>query len=296
MLPADAPNLLSLDLFLSVVELGSLSAAAAAHGVAQPSASARIRQLERQVGLELLERGPNGSRPTEAGRMLAEWSVRVLVPFDEMLRSIGALRSGAETSLRVAASFTIAEHLLPRWLAGLRRSQPNIEVQLEVVNSAGVVARVRSGSAELGFIEGTGPVRGLRSKVIADDDLVVVVDPEHDWSRRRRPLSARELAATPLVVREAGSGTREALVAALAAAGHALTTPVLTFASTSAVRAAVESGAGAGVLSRLAVADALAAGRLVEVSTEGLDLSRTLRAVWGTGPPGPAARALLRQP
>jgi DNA-binding transcriptional LysR family regulator len=258
--------------------------------------AASARQLERQVGLELLDRGPNGSTPTEPGRMLAEWSVRVLDPFDELLRSVSALRSAAEDSLRVAASFTIAEHLLPRWLGSLRRSSANVEVQLEVVNTARVLERVRSGAVELGFIEGAGPVRGLRSKVVAHDDLVVVCDPGHGWSRRRRPVSAHDLAACPLVTREAGSGTRDALVAALASEGLAMVPPILELASTSAVRAAVESGAGAGVLSRLAVADALAAGRLVEVRTDGLDLGRTLRAVWATKQPSPAARALLSQP
>lgn len=294
-LPADAPNVMSLDLFVSVVHLGSLSAAAASHGISQPSASARIRQLERQVGVELLTRGPNGSTPTPNGRLVAEWAQRVLDPLAELVRSVAVLRAG-DTSVRIAASYTIAEHLLPRWLGALRRTQPDIEVDLEVVNSAAVLQAVRSGDVELGFVEGAGAVRGLQTKTVAHDDLVVVVEPGHGWSRRRRPLTPSVLASTALVTREQGSGTRDALESALAERGHLLADPSLELASTSAVRAAAESGAGPAVLSRLAVADALVGGRLVEVPVEGLALDRELRAVWSTGRLSPAARALLRQP
>lgn len=205
-LPADAPGLASLDLFVSVVQLGSLSAAASAHGISQPSASARIRQLERQLGLELLTRGPNGSVPTSAGRMVAEWAQRVLDPLDDLLRSTAALRAGNETNVRVAASYTIAEHLLPRWLSALRRVHPDVDVELLVVNTAGVLDQVRAGDVELGFIEGAGPVQGLQTRVVAHDDLVVVVDPTHGGlvaagpSRRSSSLRLRWSPGRPVRV------------------------------------------------------------------------------------------------
>lgn len=164
-LPADAPNVASLDLFVSVVELGSLSAAAAAHGISQPSASARMRQLERQLKLELLTRGPNGSTPTAAGGLVTEWAQRVLDSLDDLLTSTGALRA-ADTSIEVAASYTVAEHLLPRWLATVRRVHPDTSVELEVVNSSTVLERVRSGQAQLGFIESSAPVHGLQSSPV----------------------------------------------------------------------------------------------------------------------------------
>ncbi|MGK5643173.1 LysR substrate-binding domain-containing protein, partial [Streptomyces sp. URMC 126] len=111
----------------------------------------------------------------------------------------------------------------------------------------------------------------------------------HPWARRRAPLTRAELAATPLILRESGSGTRQVLDAALAAE-NGPAEPLLELASTTAVKAAVVSGAGPSVLSELAVGDELAARRLVEVSVAGLSLRRDLRAVWPLGqrPVGPA--------
>ena len=279
---ADAPTIASLDLFVSVVELGSLSAAARAHGMSQPSASARIRHLERQVGFELLTRGPGGSVPTAAGVLVADWSRTVLGAFDELQTAVSSLRTQA-TSLRVAASYTVAEHLLPRWLGRLRAMHPEAHLELEVVNSASVLERVRSGNAQLGFIETPGSTAGLRSRLVGRDELAVVVAPSHPWARLRRPLSVTELAAMPLVLREVGSGTRESFVEAVQKCGAVLADAALELGSTAAVRAATEEGAAPAVLSRLAVADALATGRLVNVAVAELDLRRELLAVWLPG-------------
>ncbi len=150
-----------------------------------------------------------------------------------------------------------------------------------------------AGTADLGFVEGPEVSRGLAEQVVARDRLVVVVPPAHPWARRRRPLDAQELAGTRLVQREPTSGTRAALERALAPWAP-MAAPVLELSTTSAVRSAVEAGAGPGVLSGLAVDDDVVAGRLVAVPVTGADLDRTLRAVWPEGQrPGGPARDLL---
>lgn len=140
--------------------------------------------------------------------------------------------------------------------------------------------------------------RALRSRIIGHDHLVLITRPEHPWARRTRPVTAQELADTPLVTREEGSGTREALTHALHSvlgpeSVHAA--PVMALSTTSAVRAAVLAGAGPAVLSALAVADDLTAGRLVAIDVPGVDLTRKLRAVWigSRTPPAGAVRDLL---
>lgn len=278
-LPANVPALESLELLSSVVRLGSLSAAAAEHGIAQPSASARIRQLERQVGVELLVRTPNGSSPTAAGLLVAERAKAILAGAEELLAAVAALGDG-DRCVRVAASYTVAEHLLPGWLARFRAQRPATRVELGVVNSAGVVEQVRAGSVRLGFVEVRGSWRDLHSTVVGADRLVVVVGARHPWARRRKPVSAAMVAATPLITRELGSGTREVLEAAVRSEGLTMAVPALELGSTASVRSAVETGSAPAVLSDLAVADAVAAGRLVVVPTTGLDLGRSLRAVW----------------
>ncbi len=162
---------------------------------------------------------------------------------------------------------------------------------LTAANSNAVVEHVRNDQADVGFIEGPSRPRNLRCRVIALDQLVLVVRPDHPWARRRNPITARELAATALVSREEGSGTRDTLCAALRdslGAEFEPATTALALSTTSAIRAALVAGAGPGVLSEVAVADDLAAGRLTRVAVDGLDLRRRLQAVW-QGPAQPPA-------
>ncbi|MBG0817216.1 LysR family transcriptional regulator [Planomonospora sp. ID82291] len=285
------PDLESLRLLVDVERLGSLGQAARAAGIAQPSASKRIALLERRLGLTLLERTPRGSTLTSQGTMVAAWAAQVLAAAEELMRGAEAVRHARAAHLHIAASMTVAEYLLPRWLGELQSREPQVQVGLEVQNSAEVARLVggEAGGIELGFVEGPSVPQGLASRVVAADRLVVVVAPGHPWARRRTPLLAAELAATPLVVRERGSGTRETLDRALA--GHAVAAPRLELGSNAAVKGAARQGSAPAALSGYAVEGELATGRLAEVATAGIDLERRLRAVWRRGrpPTGPAA-------
>ncbi len=293
MLSAHVPDLDSLELLLAVARSGSLGKAAASRGLSQPAVSARIQRMEQLVGVALVERSPRGSTLTPAGALLADWGRAVLTAAEVMDAGIASLRSGRDGRLRVAASLTVAEHLLPRWLVQLAAEHPETAVSLAAVNSAEVATRVLSGAADLGFVEGPQVPDGLDSRLVATDVLVIVVPPQHAWTRRRKPLTAQELAATRLVHREPTSGTRVALEAALTGMAP-MAAPLLELSSTSAVRSAVIAGAGPAVLSSLSVEDDLVQGRLVRVELQGVDLFRRLRAVWPTGqrPTGPSRHLL----
>ncbi|TDD41052.1 LysR family transcriptional regulator [Nonomuraea terrae] len=287
----ELPDLGSLKLLVDVGQLGSLGQAARAAGIAQPSASKRIARLERRLGLPLIERTPRGSTLTSEGKMVADWAAQVLAAAEELVRAVAAVRRGGAAHLRVAASMTVAEYLVPRWLGEFQNREPAVPVGLDVVNSADVAARVLSGEVELGFVEGPNVPGGLDSRVVGTDRLVVVVAPGHPWARRRTALRGAELAATPLVVREPGSGTRETLDVAFADLHRA--SPRLELGSNSAVKGAAQAGAAPAVLSRYAVEADVATGRLVEVPLAGLNLVRSLRAVWRRGRPLTGSAATL---
>jgi DNA-binding transcriptional LysR family regulator len=216
---------------------------------------------------------------------------------------LAALRSERRKRIKLVASLTVAEQLMPRWLvslqaAALRHGAAAPDVIMTATNSDHAIAAVRDGDADLGFIETPHVPSGLRSRVVGRDELVVIVPPNHKWARRARSLSASELSETPLVTREAGSGTRDSLIAALhQKLGDSIqqAPPVLEMSSAAAVRAAVLAGAGPAVMSRLAVVDDVAAGRLRTVAVPELDLRRDLRAIWvgGRTPPAGAVRDLL---
>ena len=288
------PDVTSLRLLVLVGESGSLGRAAAALRIAQPSASKRLATLERGLGLALVDRSRRGSVLTPAGVVVAGWARRVLDELDALVAGTEALRAERDAELRVAASMTVAEYLAPAWIGELRRRRPQLYVALQVTNSERVAELVRAGDVDLGFVESPRTPAGLSVRRVATDQLVVVVTPGHPWTRRRRPLTAAELAATPLVMREHGSGTRETVEHAFAGVGVRPVTPVVELGSTTAVRGAVLAGAGPAVISELAVVTELADGRLVRVDVPELALRRALHAVWPGGRrlAGPAAELL----
>lgn len=284
------PDLGALELLLAVARLGSLGAAAREVGITQPGRDSRRRSMERQLGVALVDRSPRGSRLTDAGALVTDWARRVVEAAAAFDAGARALRDRRDSRLRVAASMTIAEYLLPGWLLALHAERPDTAVSLLAGNSAKVAELLLAGEADLGFVEGLTVPTGLDSAVIAHDRLIVVTAPGHPWARRRRPLTAAELASTPLILRERGSGTRQVLDAALGG----LARPLIELSSTTAVKASAVSGAGPSVLSELVVGEELALRRLVGIPVEGVSLRRALRAVWPTGhrPTGPARELL----
>lgn len=286
------PDLAGLELLVSVERLGSLSRVAALLGISQQAVSWRVRSLEAQVGADLIRRSARGSSLTETGVMVAGWAADVLATAEKMDVGIELIRSQVLRQLDVAASLTIAEYLLPRWLVSLRDRQESAgltptRVGHAAVNSEVVIALVREGKVPLGFIETPAVPPDLRSAVVGRDRLRVIVSPRHAWAGRRGPLTVHELAGTSLITREKGSGTRtslEQLLAGLTGDLGMIAPPRAELSSTAAVRTAVASGVAPGVLSSLAIADDVALGRLVAVDVAGADMTRSLLAVWANGP------------
>lgn len=299
MLGPHVPELRALELLVVVARTGSLSGAAAELGISQQAASSRVRTVEAMVGVSLLTRGRGGSELTPTGELIVQWADRVLEAAERLDAGIAALHADRRAHLSIAASLTIAEHLLPGWLVAVRAEQAKLgraatDVTMTATNSARVADLVAAGEVDLGFVEGPDAPAHLRRRLVGLDELVVVVGPDHPWATRRRPVDAATLADTPLVVREAGSGTRTVLERALQ--GLPVAPPVLELSSTAAVRAAVAAGAGPAALGAHAVRDDLVTGRLVRVAVTGLDLTRRLHAVWRGGPQPPEgpARDLVR--
>ncbi|MGO8771470.1 MAG: LysR family transcriptional regulator [Mycobacterium sp.] len=302
-LSARMPELASFEVFLTIAETGTLGRAARELGMTQQAVSRRLAYMEAQIGVTLAVRSTRGSELTPAGLIIAEWASRLLEVANDIDAGLGSLRKEGRERIRVAASQTIAEQVMPRWLLSLqgeatRRGGIVPQVVLTATNSEHAIASVRDGTVDLGFVENPGPPRGLGSSAVGHDELVIVVPPGHKWTRRSRAVTARELAQTPLVTREPHSGIRDSLTVALRQVlGDDMeqAPPVLELASAAAMRAAVLAGAGPAAMSRLVVADDLAVGRLRAVTIPELDLRRKFRAIWigGRTPPAGVIRDLL---
>jgi DNA-binding transcriptional LysR family regulator len=287
------PDLAALRLLVGVARHGSIGGTARASSITQQAASERLRAVEAQVGLTLLQRGSRGSELTPAGVVVVEWAARLLELADEIDHAIDGLRADRNRDLVVWSSMTIAESLLPRWLVALRQRQEAegrtpTTVSLTAANSTHVVEAVRDGVAHVGFVEGVDAPPELRARTVARDELVLVVAAGTPLGRRRTPLTPDEVAGIALTSRERGSGTREVVERALAKHGLAMADALVELTTATAVREAVLAGSGPAFLSRRVVARDLSSGHLSVVRTSGLELTRSFRAVW-VGSREPAA-------
>ncbi|HEX4011604.1 MAG TPA: LysR family transcriptional regulator [Solirubrobacteraceae bacterium] len=275
--PVPAEPLASGELTAFVVahEVGTLQGAADALDLTQSAVTKRIQSLERRLGARVFERSRSGVRPTTLGAALYPPAKLALAQLAEVARVASVGRERADSGLRISASHTIGEFLLPGWLLEFRRVEPLIHPQLEIINSAAAIGAVRNGSSEIAFVESRDPLRGLESMTVARDELCVVVTAGHRWGRRRS-IAVGELQREPYLTRERNSGTRAVAAEALAAA-HIVLEPALEAASTQSLKRAL-GATGFTIISRLAVAEEERSGTLVELTVRGADLTRHLRA------------------
>jgi len=291
----DADPLSGRDLaaFVAAVETASMHGAADALALTQSAVSKRVHALERRVGVALLVRGRLGVRATEAGRRLYPEAKQALAALEQAHAAAAGARAEARATLRLAASHTIGEFLLPGWLAGFGDGAP-LQFHVDVTNSTNVLAEVRASEVEIGFVEGLDALDGLEWRVIERDELVAVVAPGHPWARRSA-VEARELRGEPYLARERDSGTRAVAAAALAARGVELE-PSLETPSIQGLKRAVEGG-GFTLMSTLSVQSEVEAGTLCALRVRGADMGRELKGVRRAGAlPEPARRVWHQLP
>jgi DNA-binding transcriptional LysR family regulator len=252
-----------LRVFVAVAERQHVTRAAEALNIAQSAVSASIAALEGRHGAKLFNRVGRRIELTEAGALFLAEARAVLARAESaelVLSELGDLKRGV---LSVYASQTIAGYWLPRHLVAFRRSHPGVAVRLSVGNTSRAAAAVRGGEADLGFVEGEIDDPALVSETVARDQLVIVVGAEHPWAEAKS-LGKDDLLDVEWVLREPGSGTRSGFEHALEALGlspHQLRV-AFELPSNEAVRAAVEAGMGAAVISASVAAPSIEAGLL----------------------------------
>lgn len=253
-----------LRIFVAVAEREHVTAAARALNLTQSAVSNAIAALETRHDVRLFDRVGRGVALNEAGRVFLAEARGVLAraeAAEAALTDLGALRRGR---LAIFASQTIASYWLPARLIAFHARYPEVELDVVAGNTREAACAVREGGAELGFVEGEIDDPALSQQVVGVDQMILVAAPSHASAAGRR-VTAAGLAGAVWLMREAGSGTRSTLEAALTAAGvdPAALHVAMTLPTNEAILAAAEAGAGIAALSQSVAADALAAGRLV---------------------------------
>jgi len=289
--PGSPITLDRLRLLVALAEQGSVTAAARAAGISQPAISQNLRVIERHYGFPLLMRSGRRVVLTRPARRVVDYARRILRLVGESERAAQDLVQLNAGSLVVAGSATAATYVLPRALAEFGARHGEVELRLRMGDVRAVERWVLAGEVDVGVI---GEVSQPLEVVVTPfdrDELVAVAAPQHPLASVVR-LDGETLAATPLIVRERGSSTRETLERGLSRAGLSLQVQY-ELESTEAILQAVAAGLGASVVPSLVVADA-AHRRIRTRRVAGVDLERYLAVV--THPdaePGPAARELI---
>jgi DNA-binding transcriptional LysR family regulator len=291
--PVRSLDLAELRAFCAAVDLGSLGRAARLLRVSQPALSKRMRTIEAVVGTRLVERSPRGIAPTPAGTKLYVEARRLLAhaeAVDDLVRGL----AGEEAPVRLAASHTIAEFVLPGPLVDFeRRRDRHLSVELMVANSVVVRELVRDGRADFGIAavdrvaQGVAP---LTETPFCEDEVIVAVPADHPWARAGA-VEVGDFTATPMVVRDPSANTRRVVEEALAERGLSLAPPLAEVGSTSAAKATALSECAPVLISRMAVGPADEG--LVVRRVDGIAFPRRFVTVVGAEETLPAgARAL----
>ncbi len=269
-----------LEIFAKVAELGSFSRAAEALFLTQPTISEHVRALEDELGVQLLDRLGRGATPTRAGQLLLGYARRMLALSREAHQALERFQGRMSGELVVGGSTIPGEYVLPALIGQFKAKYPDISISLLIGDSRQVSEWLEEGRVEVGVVGASPSSRALEAKELMADELVAVVPSTHPWAARRVATLA-DLQKEPMVVRERGSGSREALEHALHAAGISLGTlrVVGEMGSTQAVKQAVRAGVGIAVISKRAVEDECRAGLLACVKLKDLRVARAFHLV-----------------
>jgi DNA-binding transcriptional LysR family regulator len=271
-----------LEALIHLVEERSFSRAAKRMHLTQPSLTKHIRNMEEALGTKVVNRASRNLALTPEGKVLYDYARRIVRLRDEARERVLRLRETESGDILIAASTIPATYILPYAIAGFRKKHPRIRTTVRTADSSDVIETVLDNGAEIGFV-GKKPSGGkLIAEELWKDRLVLAVPAGHSWAKRRS-IRVAELSGAPFVIREKGSGTREALEECLRETGGP-GLPHLNIAaelgSSEAVKEAVIAGLGISVISVHAIRRELKSNILTALAIEGCPIERSFYLIY----------------
>ena len=263
--------------FEAVARLGGVTKAAQALHLTQPTVSTQLRELRESLGVDLLAPAGRGVQLTDSGRALLQTVTRMFVNWSEFEDGVADLQGLLRGSLRIAG-VTTTEYFLAQWLKPFVDAYPGIEVDLVIDNRDAVVRRLERGLDDLAVMMMPPNHLAIDSITLMDNPLFLIGPAGHPWqARKRTPL--KQVGMVDLLMREAGSGTRQATLEFLG--HHGLAARIrMTLGSNEAIKHAVAAGLGLAIVSRHALAKNPEQEGLCVLPVTGLPIKRKWQAVW----------------
>ncbi len=271
-------NIAELEALKAVAETGSFTRAADRLGMSQPGLSRQIQRLERELGTRLLERRGTGAILTDAGRESMQFAIRTISDFEALVSRFGPDPSALSGVIRIVASTTPAEYLIPALISEFTQEHIGISVEVLVADSAQVARTLGDRQADLGLSGMPSTAVGYSAVPVSKDEVVLAVSTDHAFADQQS-ITIDQLRDQNIIEREGGSGTWQTVVQALSAAGIELPEHrvSMTLGSTQAVVAAVDQNLGVGFVTKHAVDNH---NRVAALRIEGLSLERDLNLIY----------------
>lgn len=242
-----------LKVFCAVAETKSFSKASEIIHLTQPAVSLQIQALEELYETKLFDRSSTTITLTPAGEILYRYAKEILSLYASAAKDIGELTGLVKGSISIGASTTIGNHVLPTVLAEFRKNYPKIRVRLFVGNTRRIIELLNVTTIDIGIVEGDVTRQKLKVERLIQDELVVIVSPQHPWAKKKE-ISIFEVTKEPFIIREEGSGTRQIIEKYLDKYGLRIKDLkiAMMLGSTEGIKEAVESGIGISIISRWA--------------------------------------------
>lgn len=270
-----------LRVFYAVAKQLSFTRAAEELYLTQPAVTFQIRQLEEHFNTRLFDRHHNRISMTEAGHVVYGYAERILELYRETEKAINEMTGITRGIVKVGASTTIGEYLLPRVLTGYYERFPNVQIRLTVHNTRLVIRKLEDATIDVGLVEGPVKNKNILVTPCTEDELVVILPPEHPLSELEE-IPIQKLKEYPFVSREEGSGTRDVISELLGNGGLAYDqlNPILELGSTEAVKGAVEGGVGIAIISSAAIHKEMQLGTLSARRIKSVAMKRKINFVY----------------
>ena len=264
-------TLRQLAIFLAASDYENITRAADSLSMSQSAASAALKDLEQQFDVQLFDRVGKTIRANEQGRLLRPKAQALLERAKELEQEL--INHKQVGHLKLGATLTIGNYLAVGLMAQFMKQSPNAQLKLEVANTASITRQVLNFELDIGLIEGELQHRDLDISHWREDELVVFCSPSHPWASKQQ-LTDTDLVAAQWILREEGSGTRQAFDRAMQGL-LSKQTVALELQHTEAIKRAVEAGLGVSCLSRIALQDAFERGSLVPLAVPHRNLQRS---------------------
>jgi DNA-binding transcriptional LysR family regulator len=273
-------DLWQLHIYCKVVEHKSFSKAAKIIQISQPTISSHIKDLENHFGCRLIDRLARNAVPTKAGELLYHHARRLLALRDETEMAIHEFKGKIKGKLVVGGSTIPGAYIMPIIIGAFSKHYPEVSIYLIIGDSRKIIDDTLSGDCELGIVGAVAKDKRLSQEKLLEDELRLVIPSDHKWASKES-LSPAELLNEPFILRESGSGTREAVETILNSSGTSIRdiNIAAVMGSTAAVIQGIKSHVGISIISTVAISEELQSGKLKAISIEGLALRRAFYLV-----------------